>query len=285
MKHQTLIIFSTLLHMFALTGNASTSGGSGGGGISIGTNPDSYVGAIAYVQPGDWRQASRFEKISLSSVNGSAAAGNASASASVDLPLGLLSAYANAGNDTFTTQTAVSSVNVNFRDKFTVISSSPFAKAVLHAELNGGLKPGFGDETMDYARFDLGVSGPVTSLQRIDGLFTVNPVSYCMPVFDGYPIDCVAGDKTSYKTEITFELPYEGATFQIFGTLAAQATNGSVIDFTNGYKFWLEVPQGTQLQSLQGFPVTQVPEPSQYAFLLAGISLLLLRKFRQDLLE
>ncbi|MDI1361812.1 PEP-CTERM sorting domain-containing protein [Methylotenera sp.] len=167
----------------------------------------------------------------------------------------------------------MASANASFRDKLTVISSGTSNKAVLHAKLTGSITPGLGDETFDYATFDLGVVTG-SGVQRIDGLFTANPVSFCNPIFEGYPRDCVADVKPNYQTDIAFNLPSDGGTFQIFGTLFAQATNGSVIDFNNGFHFWLEVPENTVLQSLSGFPVTPVPEPETYILLLSGLGLL-----------
>jgi hypothetical protein len=278
MKNQTIILLSTLLLSFTPIVNAAASGGSGGGIILLPT-PDSYVKVTVDVQPGEWRQNTGLQKSSLSKVSGSAAAGNASSSASANVLQGVMSAYANAGNEPSFSQTAVTSANASFRDKLTVVNSGSSTKAVLHAELTGTITPGFGDETYDYARFDLGVvTSNGTGVKRIDGLFTANPVSFCMPVFDGYPIDCVAGAKTEYKTEIVFDLPSDGGTLQIFGSLLTLATNSAVIDFTDGYKFWLEVPENTQLQSLSGFPVTQVPEPGQYLLFLVGLIAILFRR-------
>ncbi len=275
MKQQTIIFFSSLLIAFALTGNAAISGGSGGGVITVVPTPESYVNVTLGVQPGDWTQSTGLEKTSLSNVSGSAAVANASANASADVPRGILSAFSNASNEPFFSQTAVAMANARFRDKITVVSSGNSNKAVLHAKLTGSITSGLHDETFDgdYATFDLGLV-TASGLQRIDGLFTAKPVSFCNPVFDGYPRDCVAGVKTAYQTEIAFDLPSDGETFQVFGSLFAQATNGAVIDFNNGFQFWLEVPENTVLLSLSGLSVTAVPEPETYTLLFAGLALL-----------
>jgi hypothetical protein len=275
MKQQTIILLSSLLIAFTITGNAATSGGSGGGVIIVGTSPESFIDVTLGVQPGDWTQSTGLEKRSLSTVNGSAAAGNASANASADVPRGVLSAFANAGNEPLFSQSAVAMANTSFRDKITVVSSGTSNKAVLYAKLTGIITPGLHDETfvVDYATFALGVVTG-SGLQRIDGLFTAKPFSFCNPVIDGYPRDCVAGDTPTYQTEIAFDLPSDGETFQVFGTLFAQATNGAVIDFNNGFNFWLEVPENTVLQSPTGFLVTPVPEPETYTLLFAGLGLL-----------
>jgi len=163
--------------------------------------------------------------------------------------------------------------NASFRDKITVISSGASDKAVLYAKLTGSITPGLGDGTFDYATFDLGVVTG-SGVQRIDGLFTANPVSFCNPIFEGYSRDCVADDKPTYQTDIAFDLPSDGGTFEVFGSIFAQANNGAVIDFNNGFHFWLEVPENTVLQSLSGFLVTPVPEPETYTLLFAGMGLL-----------
>lgn len=272
MNLQTTILLASLLTTYTLPGNAAISGGSGGG-ISLEPTPDSYVNVIVDVQPGEFSQNVGSVKRSLSNVSGSATAGNASAKASADFPQGILSAFANADNVSFFSQYAVASANASFRDKITVVSSGTSNKAVMYAKLTGSITPGLGDETFDYATFDLGVV-TASGVQRIDGLFTANPVSFCNPVFAGYARDCVAGDKTDYQTKIAFNLPSDGDTFQIFGTLSVLATNGAVIDFNNGYQFWLEVPESTVLQSISGFSVTPVPEPETYALLFAGLGIL-----------
>jgi len=273
MKQRAIILLSSLLIAFTLTGNAATSGGSGGGVIIVAPTPESYVNVTVDVQPGEWRQNTGLEKRSLSNVNGSVAAGNASSNASADVPQGVLSAFANAGNEPFFSQSAVASANASFRDKITVISSGASDKAVLYAKLTGSITPGLGDGTFDYATFDLGVVTG-SGVQRIDGLFTANPVSFCNPIFEGYSRDCVADDKPTYQTDIAFDLPSDGGTFEVFGSIFAQANNGAVIDFNNGFHFWLEVPENTVLQSLSGFLVTPVPEPETYTLLFAGMGLL-----------
>lgn len=101
MKQQTIIFLSSLLIAFTLTGNAAISGGSGGGVIIIAPTPESYVSVSVYVQPGEWTQNTGLEKRSLSNVSGSAAAGNASSNASADVPQGVVSVFANAGNEPF----------------------------------------------------------------------------------------------------------------------------------------------------------------------------------------
>jgi len=107
MKQRAIILLSSLLIAFTLTGNAATSGGSGGGVIIVAPTPESYVNVTVDVQPGEWRQNTGLEKRSLSNVNGSVAAGNASSNASADVPQGVLSAFANAGNEPFFSQSAV----------------------------------------------------------------------------------------------------------------------------------------------------------------------------------
>jgi hypothetical protein len=274
MKQQIIIFLSSLLITFTLTSNAAISGGSGGGVIIVGTSPDTYVDINLNVQPGEWTQNNGLDKRSLSIVSGSAAAGNASANASGDVPQGVLSAFANASNEPLYSQTAVATANASFRDKITVVSSGASNKAVLHAKLTGSITPGLGDETfeLDYATFHLGVVTDI-NFQRIDGLFTANPVSSCNPIIEGYTRDCVAGNNPTYQTDIAFDMPSDGGTFHVFGSLFAQATNGAVIDFNNGFQFWLEVPENTVLQSLSGFLVTPVPEPETFTLLFAGLGL------------
>lgn len=274
MKQQTIIFLSSLLITFTLTSNAATSGGSGGSVISVAPTPESYVNVTLGVHPGDWTQSNVLEKRSVSNVSGSAAVGNASVNASADVPRGILSAFANASNEPFFSQSAVAMANASFRDKITVVSSGISNKAVLYAKLTGSITQGLHNETfdVDFATFDLSVVTD-SGMQRIDGLFTAKPVSSCNPVSDVYPRDCVAGDKPTYQTEIAFDLPSEGGTFQVFGSLFAQATNDAVIDFNNGFNFWLEVPENTVLQSLSGFSVTPVPEPESYTLLIAGLGL------------
>jgi len=281
MKKQTIIVLSALLLSFTTNANSAVSGGSGGGGISVGSSGPGNIESLAIVtgnvSPGDWLLGVTYDKIGLSNASDSATSVNASGGSSVDIPQGLMSAFANAGNEASFPHTSTVMARASFRDKLTVISYGTSSKAVLHAEITGSIIPGLSAYDVDYATFDLGVIvGSVT--HRIDGVFTANPMAVCNPVFEDSSRDCISGTNPSYKTEIAFDLLESGGAIKIFGSLFAQATDDAVVDFTNGYKFWLEVPQGTELQSLSGLTVTQVPEPNQYVLFLMGLILIFLRR-------
>lgn len=270
-----MILLSALLISFAPAGRAASSGSSGGGVVV--PTPDSYVSVSGYVQPGEWQLNAGFDKRSLPNINGSVVTGNASASATADLQQGLLSVFADASNHPAYSLSAVSSAQAMFRDKFTVEKSGVSTKAVLHAKLTGNITKGQGDGLSDYATFDLGVTNDI-GLQLTSGLFTANPVSSCDPIFSGFTRVCIEDEKPSYQTKIEFDLPSEGGTFQIFGILSAQASDGAMIDFRNGFQVWLELPIHTELNSQTGFPVSQVPEPSGASLLLLGLTGIFFRR-------
>jgi hypothetical protein len=275
MKQQAITLLSTLLITFAPAGQAASSGGSGGSVVV--PTPDSYVSVSGYVQPGEWQLSAGFDKRSLPNVNGSVASGNASVSATADAQQGVLGVFADASNHPAYSQSAVSSAEATFRDKLKVEKSGVSTKAVLHAKLTGNITRGQGDGASDYATFDLGVTNDI-GLQLTSGLFTANPVSSCDPIFSGFTKVCIADEKPTYQTKIEFDLPAEGGTFQIFGILSTQASDGAIIDFRNGFHVWLELPVNTILNSPTGFPVSQVPEPSLLSLVLLGLAGILIRK-------
>jgi hypothetical protein len=198
------------------------------------------------------------------------------ASASASLSAGTLRAFAHAANDGIglgTIGQAVLGDNFSFNGGYGQVAYLDYIfEGAIDVEENkvANIPP------LTFAGMGIYVANSSRGQSWTYGLALTSTPGGCSALnFANSSLGCFEGTSISGAGSVAIDI--QAGDFYILNSLSAVAAAGDTVDFQNTARYYLRLPDGVTIESRTGeflataTPLTPVPEPSAYAFMLAGL--------------